>query len=75
MAPAARAAPMRLRDAARLVLLVAAARIVGLAIVIAFEQPARPTGHAGVSAAPSSVVVQDTTDRRLTIDADLLAVT
>ena len=58
--PAAGASPgpLRLRDAARLVVLVVAAGILGLAIAVVFEQPARPAVHAGVSAAPSSVVVQ-----------------
>ena len=55
--------PLRLRDAARLVLLVVAAGIIGLAIAIVFEQPARPAVHAGVSATPSSEVLQDTAGR------------
>lgn len=58
--PPARAGPMHLRDAVRLVLLVVAAGIIGLAIAIVFEQPARPAVHAGVLGAPSSEVPQVT---------------
>ena len=62
--------PLRLRDAARLVLLVVAAGILGLAIASVFEQPVRPAVHAGVSAAPSSEGVQITAGRPL---SDLVA--
>ncbi len=63
---------LRLGGATQVVLLVAAAWVVGLAIVVMFTigQPARPGAHADVPVTSSSGVVGDTAGRRWAVGAD-----